>query len=38
MLLKKLATDNPSLAVQCPWVIEGLDPAGALPKQETVSG
>jgi tetratricopeptide (TPR) repeat protein len=38
MLLKKLATDNPSLAVQCPWLIDGLDPAGAIPKQETISG
>ncbi len=37
-LLKKLASDNPSLAVQCPWVLEGLDPTGTGPKQETVSG
>jgi tetratricopeptide (TPR) repeat protein len=37
-LLKKLASDHPTLAVQCPWVIEGLDPAGVAPKQETISG
>jgi tetratricopeptide (TPR) repeat protein len=37
-LLKKLASDNPSLAVQCPWLMDGLDPGGAAPKQETVSG
>jgi tetratricopeptide (TPR) repeat protein len=37
-LLKKLAADNPSLAVQCPWLIEGLDPNGVTPKQETISG
>jgi tetratricopeptide (TPR) repeat protein len=37
-LLKKLASDNPSLAIQCPWLIEGLDPAGAALKPETVPG
>jgi Flp pilus assembly protein TadD len=37
-LLKKLASDNPSLAIHCPWLMEGLDPAGGAPKQETVSG
>lgn len=37
-LLKKLASDNPSLAIQCPWLLGGLDPAGPAPKQETVSG
>jgi tetratricopeptide (TPR) repeat protein len=36
MLLKKLASDNPTLAVQCPWLMEGLDPIP--PKQETVPG
>ena len=36
-LLKKLAADNPSLTVQCPWLMEGLNP-GATPKQETLSG
>ncbi len=36
-LLKKLVSDHPSLTIQCPWQLEGLDPAGA-PKQETVSG
>jgi Flp pilus assembly protein TadD len=36
--LKKLATDNPSLALHCPWLIEGLNPAGVTLKQETVSG
>jgi tetratricopeptide (TPR) repeat protein len=38
MLLKKLALDNPALAIQCPWLLEGLDPTGTTPKQETVSG
>jgi Flp pilus assembly protein TadD len=37
-LLKKLAADHPSLAIQCPWLMDGLDPSGAAPKQETVSG
>ena len=37
-LLKKLASDHPSLTIQCPWLIDGLDPTGAAPKQETVSG
>jgi tetratricopeptide (TPR) repeat protein len=37
-LLKKLASDNPSLAIQCPWLLEGLHPAGVAPRQETVSG
>ena len=34
-LLQKLASDNPSLAIQCPWLTEGLNPAGTA-KQETV--
>jgi len=37
-LLKKLASDHPSLAIQCPWLMDGIDPTGAAPKQETVSG
>lgn len=36
--LKKLATDNPSLTLYCPWLMEGLNPAGVTLKQETVSG
>lgn len=38
VFLKKLATDNPSLPLYCPWLMEGLDPAGVMLKQETVSG
>jgi tetratricopeptide (TPR) repeat protein len=38
MLLKKLATDHPSLIQQCPWLIAGLDPAVLTAKPETTSG
>jgi tetratricopeptide (TPR) repeat protein len=38
MLLKKLLSDHPSLILQSPWLMEGLDPAGMAPKQDTVSG
>ena len=38
ILLKKLASDHPSLMQQCPWILVGLDPGGAAPKQETLSG
>ena len=37
-LLKKLAADHPSLVVQCPWVMEAIDPANLGPKQDTLSG
>jgi len=37
-LLNKLASDHPSLALQCPWLMDGLDPTGKTLKQETVSG
>jgi tetratricopeptide (TPR) repeat protein len=36
-LLKSLAIEIPWLVLQCPWVLDGIDPDGA-PKQETVSG
>jgi Flp pilus assembly protein TadD len=38
VLLKKLASDHPSLMQQCPWIMAGLVPAGVALKQETVSG
>ena len=38
ILLKKLASDHPSLMQQCPWILVGLDPGAAAPKQETLSG
>jgi len=38
MLLKKLATDHPSLLQQCPWLLAGLDPTAPTVKQETMSG
>ncbi|MGH7928090.1 MAG: hypothetical protein ACREQV_09865, partial [Candidatus Binatia bacterium] len=37
-LLNKLASDNPSLTLQCPWLMDGLDPTRKAVKQETVSG
>jgi Flp pilus assembly protein TadD len=37
-LLNKLVTDNPSLALQCPWLMDGLDPTRKALKQETLSG
>jgi tetratricopeptide (TPR) repeat protein len=38
VLLKSLAIEVPWLVLQCPWVLQGIDPAGSVPKQETVSG
>jgi tetratricopeptide (TPR) repeat protein len=38
MLLKKLLSDHPSLFLQCPWLVDGLDSDGVAPKQDTVSG
>jgi tetratricopeptide (TPR) repeat protein len=38
LLLKKLATDHPSLVQQCPWLLTGLDPTALAAKQETTSG
>ena len=29
ILLKKLASDHPSLMQQCPWIVVGLDPGGS---------
>jgi Flp pilus assembly protein TadD len=37
MLLKKLATDHPSLLQQCPWVLSGLDPAAVAGKHDALS-
>jgi tetratricopeptide (TPR) repeat protein len=37
MLLKKLATDHPSLLQQCPWVLSGLDPAAMAGKHDALS-
>jgi Flp pilus assembly protein TadD len=37
-LLKKIASDHPTLVCQCPWLVEGFDPSGVAPKQETLSG
>jgi Flp pilus assembly protein TadD len=37
MLLKKLATDHPSLVQQCPWLLAGLDPAAMAGKHDAVS-
>jgi tetratricopeptide (TPR) repeat protein len=37
ILLKKLATDHPSLLQQCPWVLSGIDPAAMAGKHDAVS-
>jgi tetratricopeptide (TPR) repeat protein len=37
MLLKKLATDHPSLLQQCPWVLSGIDPAALAGKHDALS-